>query len=357
VPPSAPRRLVALFLAAVAVVVVAAGAGAARSAPATSSRASRFVPGTLGESANPTIHRSLQTALTWRGGPILTSTGETVTVYVSDSLPTVTPEQWAEFIAHLDHGPEISKLTMRIVTLDELQQICGARALGCYGDNQLISIGETMIDGTTPEEVVRHEYGHHIAFNRANPPWLAVDWGPKFWASAVGVCGRVRNGIAYPGDESVHYDQNPGEAWAETYRVLEERKVGIVSSSWQIVSPTFFPNGASLTAALRDVTQPWSATTSTTYRTQFTKTGKRVWIMHVQTPLDGNLAIRASIPRGGLYDVAVLAPNRRTVMKHTVSSGGTARMLVGVCGQRSLYLRVTDRSGTAGRVAVTASAP
>jgi hypothetical protein len=35
-----------------------------------------------------------------------------------------------------------------------------------------------------------------------------------------------------------------------------------------------------------------------------------------------------------------------------VSSGKTARLAAGVCGQRSLYVRVTDRSGT-GRVAVT----
>jgi hypothetical protein len=355
VPPSAPRRLVALALIAAAAVVTA-GAGTARSAAAPSTP-SIFVARTFGEPANPTLQRSLLTALTWRGGPIVTSTGETVTVYVSDSLPTVTPEQWAEFIVNLDHGPEISKVTVHIATLDEVQQLCGARALGCYGDDQLISIGETVIDGTTPEEVVRHEYGHHIAFNRANTPWPAIDWGPKYWASAVGVCGRVRNGSAFPGDESVHYDQNPGEAWAETYRILEERKAGILSSSWQIVSPTFFPNDASLAAALHDVTQPWGASTATTYRTQFTKKGKRVWLVHVQTSLDGTLSIRASIPRGGLDDVAAVAPNRRTVLKHTVSSGGTARLLVDVCGQRSLYLRVTDRSGTAGRVSVTASTP
>ena len=353
-PPSAPRRLVALALIAAAA-VAAAGAGTTRSAAASST--SDFVARTFGEPANPTIHRSLLTALTWRGGPIVTSTGETVTVYVSDSLPTVTPEQWAEFLVNLDHGPEISKVTVHIATLDEVQQICGARALGCYGENQLISIGDTTIDGTTPEEVVRHEYGHHIAFNRANTPWPAIDWGPKYWATAVGVCGRVQKGSAFPGDESFHYDQNPGEAWAETYRILEERKAGILSSTWQIVSQTFFPNDASLAAALRDVTQPWGASTATTYRTRFTKKGKRVWLVHVQTSLDGNLSIRASIPRGGLFDIAVLAPNKRTVMKHTVSSGGTARMLVGVCGQRSLYLRVTDRDGTAGRVSVTSSTP
>jgi hypothetical protein len=350
VPPSALRRL----LAGIAVASIAAlltGAGAVRSEAAPTTPAFGYARA-IADAPNARVDRSLLAAITWRGGPIVTSTGETVTVFVSDSLPAVTPEQWAEFIAHLDHGPEISKLTVHLATLDEVQQLCGARALGCYGDDQLISIGETQIDGTTPDEVVRHEYGHHIAFNRSNPPWAAIDWGPKYWASAVGVCARVRHGSAFPGDESVHYDQNPGEAWAETYRVLEERKAGILDSSWQIVSPTFFPNDASLASALHDVTQPWSAPTSTTYRTRFTKTGKKVWIVPVQTVLDGTVTLKATLPAGGLYDIALLAPNRRTVVKHTVSSGRTARLAAGVCGQRSLFVRVTDRSGT-GRVAVT----
>jgi hypothetical protein len=335
--------------------VIATGAGTVRSGAAHPTPTLSYARAVT-DPPNATVHRSMLSAITWRGGPIVTSTGETVTVFVSDSLPTVTPEQWAEFLVHLDHGPEISKVVVHIATLDEVQEICGARALGCYGDDQLISIGETQIDGTTPDEVVRHEYGHHIAFNRSNPPWSAIDWGPKFWASAVGVCTRVRHGSAFPGDESLHYDQNPGEAWAETYRVLEERKAGIPNSSWQIVSSTFLPNEASLAAALRDVTRPWSAGTTTTYRTRFTKKGKKVWLVQVQTSLDGNVSLKASIPRGGLYDVALLAPNRRTVVSHTVSSGGTARLVAGACGQRSLYLRVTDRAGT-GRVAVTVSTP
>jgi hypothetical protein len=355
-PTFAPRRLVVGMLVAATVVLAATAAAAGSPAAPASFTPSTFFTRSAVDAPAAKVHRSLLTAITWRGGPIVTSTGETVTVFVSDSLPVVTPEQWAEFIAQLDHGPELSKVSVHLATLDEVQQLCGARALGCYGDDQLISIGEAQIDGTTPDEVVRHEYGHHIAFNRSNPPWPAIDWGPKNWASAVGVCARVRQGSAFPGDESSHYDQNPGEAWAETYRVLEERKVGILDSSWQIVSQTFFPNDVSLAAALRDVTQPWSASTSTTYRTRFTRTGKKVWIMQVQAPLDGTVTLKATLPSGGLYDVALLAPNRRTVVKHTVSSGRTARVAAGVCGQRSLYVRVTDRSGT-GRVAVTFTTP
>jgi hypothetical protein len=354
-PTFAPRRL-AVGMLVFAIALLAANAATAGSPAQLASFTPSTVfpaPATVGPAGK--LRRALAD-VTWRGGPIVTSTGETVTVLVSDSLPTVTPEQWAEFIVSLDHGPEISKLTTHVATLDEVQQLCGARALGCYGDDQMISIGETEIDGTTPEEVVRHEYGHHIAFNRSNPPWAAIDWGPKYWASAVGICSRVRHGSAFPGDESVHYDQNPGEAWAETYRVLEERKAGILNSSWQIVSPAFFPNDASLAAALRDVTQPWGTPTAATYRTRFVKKGKKVWVAQVHTLLDGTITLNATLPARGLYDVALLAPNRRTVVKHAVSSGRTMHLSASVCGQRSLYVRVTDRSGI-GRVAVTLTTP
>jgi hypothetical protein len=173
----------------------------------------------------------------------------------------------------------------------------------------------------------------------------------------------VQGGSAFPGDESLHYDQNPGEAWAETYRLLEERKASIFTATWQIVSPSFFPNDAAYAAAERDVLQPWTASQATTYRTQFTKKGKKVWVVHLQPALDGNINVKASLPKGGLYDVALLGANRRTVLKHGVSSGARVeRLAAGVCGQRSLFLQVTDKAtakvkaGT-GRVAVTVSTP
>jgi hypothetical protein len=333
--------------------VVAAHVSTPTSAPELFSRAISDPPGSaLNEK------RVAQLPVDWPGGPIKTSTGETVTVFVSPSLgPGVTPESWAEFIAHLTHGPELAKLTAYFGTLDEVQQLCGAQALGCYGQNQLVAFGEPLIDGVTPQEVVRHEYGHHIAFNRTNPPWIAVDWGPKDWASAIGVCRRVNEGNAFPGDEGVHYDQNPGEAWAETYRLMDERKNGISTQTWTIVSPTFFPNDAAYTAAEQDVVHPWTADHSTTVRRQFTKNGKKAWLVPFQTPLDGTLSVSATLPRGSRADVALLSSNAKTVLRHATPTGPrTKQLTTTVCGQRSLYVRVTSK-GTPGRVAVTTSVP
>ena len=136
--------------------------------------------------------RLAREATTFRGGPIVASTGETVDVRVSDALPaeTATPEGWAEFLAGLIHGTELSQLTTYVVTFDEMQDVCGTQALGCYARNQLVVPGETAFD-TSPEEIARHEYGHHIANHRSNSPWDALDWGPKRWASVANVCARV----------------------------------------------------------------------------------------------------------------------------------------------------------------------
>ena len=358
-PPAFVRRLVAVVPVA-ALVALAAGAGvtattisAPPEAPALLARTISDPPGTgLSEK------RLAQLPVDWVGGTVTASTGDTFGVFVSPALGTsVTPQSWAEFIAHLTHGPEISKLTAYFGTLDEVQQICGSQALGCYGDDDLVAPGVPAIDGTTPQEIVRHEYGHHIAFNRLNSPWAAVDWGPKNWASTVGVCKRVNQGSAFPGDESVHYDENPGEAWAESYRLMDERKNGILTASWPIVSQSFFPNDASYAAVEKDVLQPWTAGQTGTFRRQFTKKGKKVWLIHLQTPLDGTVSVSAALPKGSSDDVALLSSSERTVLKHaSLVRVRTKQLTSTVCGQRSLWVRVTAKGAT-GRVSVTAATP
>jgi hypothetical protein len=357
---SARARRVSAFLVAGTLLVLLAGAGGSASNRTIASPTSAWLANTVSEPTGTFSHQRLaRSAVTWHGGMITASTGETFRVLISDAYTpeTTTPETWAEFLAHLVHGPELAQLTAYIAPLDEIEGVCGARALGCYSADELVSMGDTLIDGTTPEEVVRHEYGHHIAFNRSNPPWRAVDWGPKYWASTANVCAKVSRGEAYPGDEGVHYDQNPGEVWAETYRLMDERKNGITTASWQIVSPGFYPDEAQLQAAERDVLQPWTAGQSTVYRRQFTKKGKKVWLMTLQTQLDGNIIVTANLPKGGLQEIALIGANRRTVLKKAFWSGTrTKRITTSICGQRSLYLRVTQK-GAFGRVSVTASTP
>jgi hypothetical protein len=349
-------------------VVIAAGAlllaalvvsGAAGSSPQRTSSSFAYTPSI---DAAPSVAlrpaRLAREAASFRGGPTTASTGETVDVRVSDSLPAeVTPESWAELFVGLDHGSELGDLTAYVTTLDEVQQVCGDRALGCYAQDQLVVPGATTPDGTTPEEIVRHEYGHHIAFHRKNDPWAAIDWGPKNWASAEMVCSKVSRKEAFPGDEGSNYSLNPGEAWAETYRLLEERKAGITTASWQIVAPSFYPGEAALQAAARDVLRPWTVGKTTLFTRIFGKATKKVWWIPLATPLDGDLRINATVPNGANPEVALVGANRGTVIGRAQWVGQRVKSLTGsVCGQRSLFVRVTER-GALGRVRVSAATP
>jgi hypothetical protein len=358
-PPGKLRPLAALVsgLLLVAALIAAAVGGntstAGRAAP-TLARSIDASPGTALRQA-----RLSRAALTWRGGPITTSTGETVDVRVSDALPveTSTPEGWAEFLTGLTHGPEISRLTLYITTLDEVQQICGSRALGCYSRDEIVAPGELTLGGTTPEEVVRHEYGHHVALHRLNSPWAAIDWGPKRWASTAGVCARASRKEVFPGDEGSNYELNPGEAWAEVYRLMDERRAGIATASWQIVSSSFFPSDDALDAAERDVLEPWTGTSSTLFTRVFRKATKKVWWIPLRTPLDGDLRVKAVLPKGGTHEVALVASDRSTIIRRAQWVGQRVKSLVGsVCGQRSLFVRVTQ-SGALGRTRVSVTTP
>lgn len=297
--------------------------------------------------ASLSASRLARSTLIWNGGPTVASTGETVNVFVSAALPPEqgTAQTWADFIAGLLHGSELSSLTAYIAPVGEMQSICGEGALGCYGSNRMVSMGETHF-GVTAEEVVRHEYGHHIAFNRLNSPWLAVAWGPKNWASSSRVCRRAVDGSAYPGDEGDNYRLNPGEAWAETYRLLVERKAGVAGSSWDIVDSSFYPTEAVLAAAERDVVQPWATPKPTVSATRFRKQGRRIWMLPVVTPLDGSVDIRVLLPSGGLHDVVLLRSDRKTVLARAMwASTSTKTISTTVCGDRSLVVRVTQKGG------------
>jgi hypothetical protein len=353
----ASRSRAALLVVFLAVVALCTGAGAGAWSEAAPQRIPAVAYTVDGQARPTSINAKALASVNWRGGSITASTGEVVNVFVSDALPQDTPEKWAEFMVRLTHGPEIGRVDTRIASLAEVQDLCGGQALGCYGHNEMISFGDVGIDESTPEEVVRHEYGHHIAFHRTNAPWLALDWGPKQWASAMNVCTRVARRQAFPGDGGRNYALNPGEAWAETYRLMDERKNGITSALWPIVDRSFFPTEAAIQAAERDVVQPWAKNRTATFGRNFGRRTKKVWWIPLQTPLDGQLSVSAVVPRGGSHDVALVAANRRTVIRRAQWVGQRSkRTATQVCGLRSLFLRVTQ-AGALGRVTVSVSLP
>jgi len=305
------------------------------------------------------VNASARAAVDWRGGPVTASTGEIVHVFVSNAVPleVATPEGWAEFLSGVTHGAELAALTTRVAPLDEVRTICGPSTLGCYGPNEMIVPSEAAEDGTPPEEVVRHEYGHHIAFHRQNPPWRAIDWGPKRWASSADVCARVSRNEAFPGSGGRNYARNPGEAWAEVYRLMDERKAGVTTATWTIIAPTFYPSEAALQAAERDVLEPWTRGRTLSFQRTFRQRTPKVWWIRLTTPLDGELRLTAALPRAGTQEVALVAGNRRTVLQRGQWVSQRAKRLSRVvCGQRTLFLRVTQQGGL-GSVRLTVSTP
>jgi hypothetical protein len=291
------------------------------------------------------------------GGQYRTAAGELVTIYASNSYP-VDPalgQRWADFLGSLVHGPEISTVTVLLATTTEIASVCGSDAVACYSPRGavLYTPGEDPGSDLSAEAVITHEYGHHVAANLSDAPWSAVDWGPKRWASAMQVCAKARSGDLFPGAEDArHYALNPGEGWAETYRVLNERKTGLAEAPWQIVTQALYPTAAALTAAEQDVTNPWKAATTTTQTAALSRT-KKTRTFTVATPLDGTLKMTLKHSAGMRLSVDVFASSTRTA--HVVTTGTVSRTFT-ACGARSYRFRVTELAGR-GSVSLTVAKP
>jgi hypothetical protein len=191
------------------------------------------------------------------------------------------------------HGDELEGMTLYLGTPYEVSELCGSfDALGCYapGWTRIVAIGESS-DGVRPEAVVTHEYGHYIAAHRQNPPWDALDWGPKRWATAVNVCPRTHAHKMFPGSEDWAYTLNPGEGFAESYRFLNGEPTGTVGMDWPIVDRIFYPTARALQAVRLDVLKPWTNPTTMRLTGRLDATGRAK--LTISTPLDGNLELAA----------------------------------------------------------------
>jgi len=280
------------------------------------------------------------------GGDYTISTGETVTVYASNSYPMdpALEQRWANFLGSLIHGSEISDVTVLLSTADQISRACGEDAVACYSPQGgvLYTPGDDPGSDLSAEAVITHEYGHHIAAHRSNAPWETLAWGPKRWASAMQVCARTRKNELVPGAEDpVHYVVNPGEGWAETYRVLNERQEGIAETPWDIVSQSLYPTAAALSAAEQDVTSPWTQIAPTAQTVRLTRT-TRVRTFTVATQLDGTLKVSLRPTRGLRLAVNLSASSTRVA--HAVTSASFTRTTT-VCGARTYRIRVQALKG------------
>lgn len=349
---SAPygRRGLALLL--VTAVALAAGSASAAAERPTAKRLSVFGLGQgIGHVRSRVVHRQLRFLSVppgaW-GGVYTAKSGAKVTILSSAAYPVdpAVNQARADFVGSLVHGSEIATVKIYFAPPAEVEILCETKEVdGCYfpATGDIFTVGEDT-PWSTVEEVVAHEYGHHVATNRLNDPWPALAFGTKRWATYEGVCQKEASGVAFPGDEGEHYLQNPGESFAESFMHLNEVKLGLPETPWGY-DPMFTPDATALTAIEQDVIKPWTKETIKGFGGRFTRRGQQKTFTF-KTPLDGVFAAKLHGPRGSKLTISGPSLVKRY-------SGGLSAGLV--CGQRTVTARFT--AGGAGRYAAATLIP
>ena len=236
-----------------------------------------------------------------------TPDGYRVSVEASSSYPTdpAADQQLVDFLASRVHGPELGDLSVYVGTPSEIVQLCGGDpgVVACYAiDEQRMYVPGEAVRGIPIEYPLTHEYGHHVALWRSNAPWDALDWGGKYWSSAVRVCKQVQRRALFPGNQGAHYWDDPGEGFADTYAHLHYPQ-----APWYY-NDLMRPSPRSLAALQRDVLHPWNGPSTRTFHGRVGPR-HRTRTFHVRLTLDGDLTVRLAAPRGSVYDVQAEIPD------------------------------------------------
>jgi hypothetical protein len=283
--------------------------------------------------------------------------GTSILVRFSDSY-TENPDvaqTYVDFLGSLPHGTELAKLSVLLAPPAEVQQDCGGQdgVLACYDGrtHEMVVPGEQTdsSNGVTTSYVIAHEYGHHLASYRSNPPFPTLDFGPKFWASYEKVCDKVLMGRVIPGAEGEFYATNPGENWAETYARLT-----YPNQPWTFTH-LLKPDAGALAAARRDVLEPWVAPASRTFTGRFTKGGPSDKRFLLGLTLDGALKVKLHGPVSARYDLRVSSLGQ-TRGKTTGKAARDQLTWAAACRERrneTVAVRVLRRGASTGPFTVT----
>jgi hypothetical protein len=226
-----------------------------------------------------------------------TADGQQVEVAVSASYPedTTADKALVDFLATRAHGRELGALRLFVGRPAEVASLCGGGGtVACYAtaEQRMYVPGEDTPE-VPMEYVITHEYGHHLASWRRNDPWDALDWGPKRWASAAGVCAGVRRGALFPGNQGRHYFDDPGEGFADGYAHLHYPQ-----QAWRY-NPLLRPDARVIDAIRADVESPWTRPRTRVLR------GRASGTLRLPLTLDGDVKLRLVAPAGARYELRV----------------------------------------------------
>ena len=262
--------------------------------------------------------------------------------------PEKDPAAIAAFLGTLVHGNEIRSLSVLVAHPSEMNVHCGnPAALACfYSDrNQMVIPGRDFLasDGANRAFVIAHEYGHHVADHRRNPPFVpTVAYGTKRWATHERICPGTAAGRYFPGNQGTRYYQNPGEAFAEAY-AFDHFPTGMVDWNWD---PSLRPDAGAYAAIRSDVRRPWMR------RDRLVHTGtvgmrRHAVTRRLATPLDGDVSLKLRGEPGGQLDLLV-RNGRGRPLAAAVTFGANERLQIPVCGQRALRVTIRRPAGRAG---------
>ena len=271
----------------------------------------------------------------------------------------VAAQGYVDFLAGRLHGPELSLLRIFIGPPAEINSDCGGAegVLACYsrGEQRMYVPDRDPGDGGpfTRDYALTHEYGHHIAGNRSDYPFPALNYGAKYWSSYEHVCAGAENGLYFPGNQGVHYFQDPGESFADAYAHLHYPDV-----LWQFAAG-LRPDAGAFAAIRRDVLTPWKRQVRRTL-SGFLGVGRDARSFNLGVALDGVVQLKLHGPPGSSFDLEIRDRHHRLITRSR-ARGSTDATSALVCraagvGSATARLRVLRRGG-AGRFTVTARYP
>jgi hypothetical protein len=271
-----------------------------------------------------------------------------VTAACRASCTAADPQQIADFVGTLIHGLEVDLLTVQLDAPFEVEFDCGFGAQACYysGENRIVLSGDETLapDGSSREFVLAHEYGHHVAQHRESPPPFpaAIDWGTARWSSYEHVCQQRRAGALFPGNEGVHYFEDPGEAFAESFAHYRfpDAHVG-----WRWL-PALKPNAAAFRAIREDTLDPWLGRTGFQLSGRVPPRRAGAAVKSFRTPLDGTVSLHPS-DRHRLYQLSLRSPAGRVLGTSRHGLGFGRQLNYTVCGQKRLRLQLSSTRRTA----------